>query len=84
MILNEDGRLKIWMDYVVTIVGLNNHIYEYDINAKVYTNFKTFPILGIITAPPCSKHIIRSFDDFCSDSNELRSDTLLGWYSRKK
>ena len=82
----EEEKLKIWLDYVVTTVALNNvpieinYREEHDANPRL----KCYPNLGVSTFIVDKKFTVKRFETFCSETNELASENIHGWYWRFK
>lgn len=84
-------KTKIWVDYMVTIVALNNDIHYYPIMVKDvnnignvvrstgtdFNNGKSFPLLNIHASSIDRKHCIMTFDDFCNEK-------IYDWYGKFK
>jgi len=80
----EEEKLKIWLDYMVTTVALNNVPLVLPYREDRGDDFNNYPALGISTFVIKFKHKVKSFEHFCSDNNELASENLYGWYWRFK
>jgi hypothetical protein len=80
----EDEKLKIWLDYMVTTVALNNVPVEINYREGLIGDFNHYPMFGISTFKLQTKHKIKTFESFCNDNNELASENLYGWYWRFK
>lgn len=86
MIFTEEDKIKIWLDYMTTIVQLNNNPLElpYKKEHELVDRFICYPIFGITTVVIENKHRLKSFEIFCSETNELESSNVYGWYWRFK
>ena len=82
----EEEKLKIWLDYMVTTVALNNVPIEinYRVEHDSDPTLKRYPSLGISTFILDKKFTVKTFENFCSETNELASENLYGWYWRFK
>jgi hypothetical protein len=82
----EGEKIIIWLDYMTTIVKLNNISYSipYRKSNKDDKTLNNYPLFGISTFKLDIKHNIKPFDKFCEEQNELASENLIGWYWRFK
>jgi len=88
MEFSEDDKMKIWIDYMVTQMGIKWSLHIFD-NYKAYEerfddSYKKYPTLNLATKNLWSDLKIRSFDDFCSEENDRIPCGLKGWYWRFK
>ncbi len=86
--LTENQKLKVWIDYMVTQVCLNNTIYEFPITARGVSDEATmYPTLGVKTVKIDKPYRIKKFDEFCAEENNQDnrvSECLVGWFWRFK
>lgn len=85
----EDEKNRIWVHYMVTQVFLRHSRLVFTMNDKkpedrVGQEVTIYKHFGIFTTRSNHKGIVRDFDSFCNDDNDLRSDSLRGWYFRFK
>jgi hypothetical protein len=88
----EDEKWKIWLDYMVTQVGLNTIPLELPMNHKKPEDrvdgkdiVNVYPLAGFFTFKVSGpKYPIRDFDDFCNDPDSSKANTVYGWYFRFK
>ena len=88
MEFSEDDKMKIWIDYMVTQMGIKHSVHIFE-NYKKYEesfndSYKKYPTLNLATKNLWSDLKIRSFDDFCAEENSSISCGLKGWYWRFK
>ena len=85
----EDEKNRIWVHYMVTQVALRHSRLVFTMNDKrpedrVGQEVIIYPQMGIFTTSANHKGTVRDFDSFCNDKDDLRSDSLRGWYFRFK
>lgn len=85
--LSFENKFKIYMHYVATQSLIINQDVEVHIFKKTdeFLNKRKYPILKPNVRQIKSgftKSIIRSFEDFCNEKDDRKSNGILGWYWR--
>jgi hypothetical protein len=87
MVFSQKDKDKIWVDYMVTQMGVKHHLFIFElIETKIEgldDSYKKYTTLNIATKQLCldSKHV--GLDDFCVEDTQ-NNFGINGWYWRFK
>lgn len=84
MEFSEDDKMKIWIDYMITQVGIKWSLHIFDNEEQFDDSYKKYPTLNLATKNIWSDLKIRSFDDFCAEEDDRLPCGIKGWYWRFK